>query len=292
MQKKEPSKKKYRRGKTIRGKSLGQTRAGKSVGKKVGLESSLRKRLENLNRYDIGIRASRANISQWQDSWELETEEKRKKEKMKNMQKETVKLVKEYLNAIAMLRKCKEDLPRVVAANLKVIRDKQKREYDRSQCDIWCQDKYLQPDRIVAAFSTQNFTNNEEQKHPILWKIIRVDDKGELFTVFDIDNSGKREMLSRKQLIPIPTLEQAPLSARKIFAQGEDVQAIFPGCTMFYPATVTFPPRASRPDFDVTGSNHSARAFQYQLVFHGDNGQEQWVDAEHVIPIDKLRKAS
>jgi len=251
-------------------------------------QGELRKRFDRLNRYDKSIKQSTNNISRLRDSWELETEENRRKDKLKNMQKEAERLVMGYLSALAMIKQCKEDLPRVVTENLALERDRVRKEYDRN--DVWCQDRFLQIDRKVAAFCTHNFANEDEKKYPIVWKISSIDAKGELFTVYDVDNSGKRELFARKALIALPTLEQAPLSVRKIFAQGEDVQAIFPGCTMFYPATVTLPPRASQPDFDINGGNYTNRAFQYQLVFHGDNGQEQWIEAQNVIPINKLRK--
>lgn len=58
----------------------------------------------------------------------------------------------------------------------------------------------------------------------------------------------KRYVLDPRKILPLPSLQEVPLSKRKEFGKGTRVLAVFPtgGITTLYPAEVLQPPRKVR----------------------------------------------
>lgn len=58
----------------------------------------------------------------------------------------------------------------------------------------------------------------------------------------------KRYVLDPRKVLPLPSLQEVPLSRRKEFGKGTRVLAVFPigGITVLYPAEVLQPPRKVR----------------------------------------------
>ena len=79
------------------------------------------------------------------------------------------------------------------------------------------------------------------------------------------------------RVIPLPSLEEFPVTRRLELVAGEQVLALFPedGVTAFYKAT-------------VVKSARKRRASSYLLRFDDDNEQEREVDARFVVPIPAL----
>jgi hypothetical protein len=72
----------------------------------------------------------------------------------------------------------------------------------------------------------------------------------------------KRYLLDPRKILPLPSLQSVPLSARKEFPKGTRVLAVFPtgGITVLYPAQVVAPPKKRKNN-------------EYLLMFDDDEGQ-------------------
>jgi len=77
--------------------------------------------------------------------------------------------------------------------------------------------------------------------------------------------------LDATKIVPLPSLQDVPLTVRRQFARNEKVLAIYPGTTVLYPSIVIQAPRKTKTD-------------DYVLLFDDDEGQNRIVNATYVIP--------
>jgi len=77
--------------------------------------------------------------------------------------------------------------------------------------------------------------------------------------------------LDATKIVPLPSLQDVPLTVRRQFARNERVLAIYPGTTVLYPSLVIQAPRKTKTD-------------DYVLLFDDDEGQNRIVNATYVIP--------
>jgi len=84
----------------------------------------------------------------------------------------------------------------------------------------------------------------------------------------------KRYMLPAKKVLPLPDLQQVPMSKRREFSKNQAVLALFPvgGITTFYPAVVIKSPKQTKSD-------------SYLLEFDDDDGEQREVNAQFVAPL-------
>jgi len=84
----------------------------------------------------------------------------------------------------------------------------------------------------------------------------------------------KRYLLDPRKILPLPSLEQVPLSSRKEFSKGTRVLAVFPtgGITVLYPAQVVQPPKKRKSN-------------EYLLMFDDDEEVHRVVNAQFVAPM-------
>lgn len=121
----------------------------------------------------------------------------------------------------------------------------------------------------------------DEHSEPNLWilaSVLQYHVKRKRYRVIDEDaanNTGSRKIytLSAEKIVPLPSLDEVPYSRRVEFPVGEQVLAIYPKSTVFYPATVTkTPPKKSK--------GHT-----YQLEFQDDDELVRSIELENIVPL-------
>ena len=148
----------------------------------------------------------------------------------------------------------------------------------RLEKDIWSAQDILPKGHEVAAMVN-------EHNVPPLWiqaTILQVvQSRGDVRYVVRDDDQGDDEKFKRKQytltrryLLPLPSLDDVPLSQRTVFSKGTRVLAVYPGCTALYPATVHKTPSP--------GTNN------YIVLFEDDEEGPKPVAARGVCPLKPL----
>jgi hypothetical protein len=89
----------------------------------------------------------------------------------------------------------------------------------------------------------------------------------------------KRYLLDPRKVLPLPSLEQVPLSARREFPKGTRVLAVFPvgGITVLYPAEVVQAPKRRKNN-------------EYLLMFDDDEEVHRAVNAQFVAPMVEFKE--
>ncbi|GAB5356783.1 hypothetical protein AAMO2058_000318500 [Amorphochlora amoebiformis] len=195
-------------------------------------------------------------------------------EKFKTDSKLTPKIfVKRYLNSLknasdemSSAQICLEGLVRYVQGRISKIH--------QENADIWIHDHttILKNGSKVAANTSEN-----------LWVLAMVDryipQRGR-YHVIDADaqqsvESRKHYKLEPSKLIPLPSLDQYPITKRRIFKPNEWVFAMYPGTTAFYRAKV------------LSSPNSKDSPPRYTLEFEDDGNKKIHVGIEKVAPLPR-----
>jgi len=175
-----------------------------------------------------------------------------------------------------------QKLQRYIQGRIKRQNAKRKREADAAAAskpaakrekngNIWnFEGEELQPGQKVAALT-------DPHSIPPLWivaTIVSHEPRGnrDIYVVLDADDSTevrKRAKIDAKKIVPLYSLQEYPMSKRRILSVGERVLALFPLTTVFYPCNVVAA-KASRSE--------------YVLQFDDDEVPNRVVSAEDVFP--------
>ena len=154
---------------------------------------------------------------------------------------------------------------------------KPKRRRTAAQEAVWLHRTIVLDEGTLVAALT------DESNIPPMWILARVQSfqgypggDRSFYEVLDEDCSGpvrKRYKLPPWKLIPLPSLEDVPISRRGEFAVDEEVLAVYPGTTVFYPARVL-----KTPTPQAQGN------IQYTVMFNDDGDEPRKVNALHIAP--------
>lgn len=194
---------------------------------------------------------------------------------------EALNLMEDYNRHLTVIKEARRRLVHYVQVGFKRKRSDTVDVKPSKRINIWKEGKSFQEESDVAIWD----------KNKELWimaRITQILEKGKLFMCYDIANTYEREVVHDKDIIPVPSFEQSPLTTRRLFQLNEKVLAIYPSCTAFYPARVISIPKGADPQIQVS-EKEKCKAFQYQLMFDEDSGMHKWIDADKVIPFREFR---